>query len=86
MSDAHRRPQPLWCIDLWNHVDARRKTVLGHVVKRERGRGTLVLAASAVRGRCPVYALGAAGLYGTMYSSDLESLNAENIHTIQVTF
>jgi hypothetical protein len=41
-------PSLFWCIDLWNHVDARRKTVLGHVVKRERGRGTLVLAASAV--------------------------------------
>jgi hypothetical protein len=45
-------PSLFWCSDLWNYV-----------VQRERGRGSLVLAASAVRGRCPVYALGAAGLW-----------------------
>jgi hypothetical protein len=61
VSDAHRRPQPLLVHRLVELC--RRKTVLGHVVQRERGRGPLVLAASAVRGRCPVYALGAAGLW-----------------------
>lgn len=54
-------PSLFWCIDLWNYVDARRCSVM--LSKGRAGRGSLVLAASAVRGRCPVYALGAAGLW-----------------------
>lgn len=55
-------PSLFWCIDLWNYVDARRCSVMLSI-KGRAGRGSLVLAASAVRGRCPVYALGAAGLW-----------------------
>jgi hypothetical protein len=67
-------PSLFWCIDLWNYVDARRCSVM--LSKGRAGRGSLVLAATAVRGRFPVYALGAAGLWNHVLLRTSESLNA----------